>query len=60
MGEPWLSFFAPDDLETNMTQIGFDQIVHFGAEEATEQYLLGRTDGLALPGFFRMIKARVG
>ena len=60
MGEPWLSFFAPDDLETNMTQIGFDQIVHFGAEEATKQYLLGRTDGLALPGFFRMIKARVG
>jgi methyltransferase (TIGR00027 family) len=60
MGEPWLSFFAPDDLETNMTQIGFDQIVHFGSEEATERYLLGRTDGLALPGFFRMIKARVG
>jgi methyltransferase (TIGR00027 family) len=60
MGEPWLSFFAPDDLETNMTQIGFDQIEHFGSEEATEQYLLGRTDGLTLPGFFRMIKARVG
>jgi methyltransferase (TIGR00027 family) len=60
MGEPWLSFFDPDDLETNMTQIGFDQIVHFGSKEATERYLLGRTDGLTLPGFFRMIKARVG
>jgi hypothetical protein len=59
MGEPWLSFFAPDDLETNMTQIGFDQIEHFGSEEATERYLLDRTDGLTLPGFFRMIKARV-
>jgi hypothetical protein len=57
--QPWLSFFAPDDLETNMTQIGFDQIEHFGSEEATERYLLDRTDGLTLPGFFRMIKARV-
>jgi hypothetical protein len=60
MGEPWLSFFAPDDLETNMTQIGFDQIEHFGCEEAAERYLHGRTDRLTLPGFFRMIKARVG
>jgi methyltransferase (TIGR00027 family) len=60
MGEPWLSFFDPEDLETNMTEIGFEQIVHFGSEEATERYLLGRSDGLRLPGYFRMIKACVG
>jgi methyltransferase (TIGR00027 family) len=60
MGEPWLSFFDPEDLETNMTAIGFEQIVHFGSEEATERYLIGRSDGLRLPGYFRMIKACVG
>jgi methyltransferase (TIGR00027 family) len=60
MGEPWLSFFDPEDLETNMTEIGFEQIVHFGSEEASERYLLGRSDGLRLPGYFRMIKACVG
>jgi methyltransferase (TIGR00027 family) len=59
MGEPWLSFFDPEDLETNMTEIGFEQIVHFGSEEATERYLIGRSDGLRLPGYFRMIKACV-
>jgi methyltransferase (TIGR00027 family) len=60
MGEPWLSFFDPEDLETNMTEIGFEQIVHFGSEEATERYLIGRSDRLRLPGYFRMIKACVG
>ena len=60
MGEPWLSFFDPEDLETNMTEIGFEQIVHFGSEEATERYLIDRSDGLRLPGYFRMIKACVG
>jgi methyltransferase (TIGR00027 family) len=60
MGEPWLSFFNPEDLETNMTEIGFEQIVHFGSEEATERYLIDRSDGLRLPGYFRMIKACVG
>jgi methyltransferase (TIGR00027 family) len=60
IGEPWLSFFDPEDLETNMTEIGFEQIVHFGAEEATERYLLGRSDGLRLPDYLRMIKACVG
>jgi hypothetical protein len=43
-----------------MTEIGFEQIVHFGSEEATERYLIDRSDGLRLPGYFRMIKACVG
>src|SRR5262249_28473810 len=60
VGEPWLSFFEPRDLETYLRQIGFGQVDHFGPEQATERYLLGRTDGLRLPAYFRMIKARVG
>jgi methyltransferase (TIGR00027 family) len=59
MGEPWLSFFEPEDLEVHLKQIGFGEIVHFGIKQATERYLLGRTDGLTLPAYFRMIKTRV-
>jgi methyltransferase (TIGR00027 family) len=59
LGEPWLSFFEPGDLEAHLRQIGFEQIFHFGPEQATERYLLGRADGLRLPAHFRMIKARV-
>lgn len=60
LGEPWLSFFDPEDLETALRQTGFEQIVHFGAHEAAERYLRGRTDELTLPGHFHIIKARVG
>jgi methyltransferase (TIGR00027 family) len=60
IGEPYQSFFEPEDLQDQLKQIGFDEIVHFGPEEATKKYLLGRTDGLRLPGYFRMIKACVG
>jgi O-methyltransferase involved in polyketide biosynthesis len=60
IGEPYQSFFEPEDLEDCLQQIGFGEIVHFGSEQATERYLLRRTDGLRLPGHFRMIKARVG
>jgi methyltransferase (TIGR00027 family) len=60
MGEPWLSFFEPKDLEIHLKRIGFGEIEHFGVEQATERYLVGRKDGLTLPGYFRMIKARVG
>ena len=60
IGEPWLSFFEPVDLETHLRHIGFGHIFHFGPQQATKRYLLGRTDGLRLPAYFRMIKARVG
>jgi methyltransferase (TIGR00027 family) len=60
MGEPWLSFFEPEDFEFHLKQIGFQEIVHFGSQQAAERYLLWRRDGLTLPAYFRMIKARVG
>jgi hypothetical protein len=59
VGEPWLSFFEPGDLVACMRQIGFREIFHFGPEQATERYLLARTDGLRLPPYFGLIKARV-
>jgi methyltransferase (TIGR00027 family) len=59
MGEPFLSFFAPADLEVHLRQTGFGDIVHFGADEAAQRYLLGRKDGLTLPAYFHVIKAQV-
>jgi methyltransferase (TIGR00027 family) len=60
VGEPWLSFFEPGDLERRLRLVGFRQIFHFGPEQAFQRYLLNRTDGLRLPAYFRMMKARVG
>jgi len=60
IGEPWLSFFEPGDLERHLRLTGFSQIVHYGPEQAFQRYLLNRTDSLRLPAYFHMIKARVG
>jgi methyltransferase (TIGR00027 family) len=60
IGEPWLSFFEPGDLERCLEPMGFQQIFHFGPEQAFQRYLRNRTDGLRLPAYFRMIKARIG
>jgi methyltransferase (TIGR00027 family) len=59
-GEPWLSFFEPEEMETQLSQMGFGKIRQFGPKEATKRYLLGRTDGLRLPAYFHMINARLG
>ena len=56
--EPWLSFYEPAEMERVLVDAGFGDIVHFGAEEALERYLRSRTDGLRLPAYFQMIKAR--
>jgi methyltransferase (TIGR00027 family) len=59
-GEPWLSFFEPEEMEAHLKQMGFGKIHHFGPEQASERYLLGRADGLRLPAYFHMINAVVG
>src|SRR5215831_8924614 len=62
VGEPWLSFFRPDELEMHLKQIGFGNISHFGPAEACERYFAGRSDGPFLTGhcrIFRLLKARV-
>jgi methyltransferase (TIGR00027 family) len=59
IGEPWLSFFEPEELEAHLKRIGFGKVLHFGPQQATERYLLGRSDGLSLPAYFRMITAGI-
>jgi methyltransferase (TIGR00027 family) len=59
VGEPFLSFFQPKYLADELQRLGFRAITHFGPAEAAK-YLAGRTDGMRLPAYFRMIKAEVG
>jgi methyltransferase (TIGR00027 family) len=59
-GEPWQSFFEPQALESQLRAMGFTQVLHFTAAEATTLYFQGRTDGLRLPNYFELIKARIG
>jgi methyltransferase (TIGR00027 family) len=62
LGEPWLSFFRPDELEMHLQQIGFGQVSHFGPAEACARYFAGRSDGPFLTGLcrmFRLLKARI-
>jgi methyltransferase (TIGR00027 family) len=59
VGEPFVSYFEPADLGKHLGQIGFGQIRHFGVKDATERYLLSRSNGLTLPGYFHMVKARI-
>lgn len=59
VGEPWLSFFEPAEMESNLKRLGYANIVQFGAQQATERYLLGRRDGQRIPAYFQMISACV-
>lgn len=56
-GEPWLSYFTPDDMEQIFRQVGCKQLEHFGTAEATLRYLEGRTDGSRIAAYFGMVKA---
>jgi len=59
VGEPWVSFFEHGEMDLLMKRVGFEDIIHFDPDQAAERYLLGRTDGLRLPAYFGLIKARV-
>ncbi len=58
-GEPWLSFFEPDEMIIRLRQIGLAQIWSLSPEEAFQLYFAGRTDKLPCPKAHRLIKARV-
>jgi methyltransferase (TIGR00027 family) len=59
MGEPVLSQFTPEQLETKLRRIGFSEVVHFGPDDGHERYFKGRTDGLSADRFSRLIRAIV-
>jgi O-methyltransferase involved in polyketide biosynthesis len=59
VGEPWLSFFEPREMEALLTAAGYKDICYLGPERAAERYLSHRTDGLRMPAYSALIKATI-
>jgi methyltransferase (TIGR00027 family) len=48
-GEPWVSFFTPEELEAMLRSLGFSDVRFLSREEAERRYYANRTDGFAAP-----------
>ena len=45
-GTPFISFFAPEEMQTLAREVGFREARHVSAAELNERYFADRTDGL--------------
>jgi O-methyltransferase involved in polyketide biosynthesis len=58
VGEPWLSYFTPDELEQKLRRHGFTDI-DFLTPDRASRYFAGRTDGLEAARRVSIVNARV-
>jgi methyltransferase (TIGR00027 family) len=58
-GEPWVSFFTPDELEALLRSLGFSEVSFLSREEAERRYYANRTDGFTAPPRVTIAAARV-
>lgn len=58
-GEPWISYFAPGVLASELRALGFGALRDTGADELRTRYLAGRVDQPPLGGATRLMLARV-
>lgn len=58
-GEPFRSFFKPDDLKRDVAALGFSHVEDFDASTLNSRYFSGRTDDLRLRGSGHLMRARV-
>jgi methyltransferase (TIGR00027 family) len=58
-GEPFRSFFAPDELLRDVAALGFSHVEDFDADVLNARYFSGRTDDLKLLGRGHLLLARV-
>lgn len=49
VGEPWLSYFTPEQLDAKLRRFGFSDVYFLTSDEARRRYFTGRNDGLS-PG----------
>lgn len=59
IGEPWVTFLAPDTLTANLKSLGFQDVRDFGARELNARFFSGRTDGLRISPVGRLMIASV-
>jgi methyltransferase (TIGR00027 family) len=58
VGEPFISLFEPAEMERLLREQGFDDVIHFGPDEAIQTYFAGRTD-VVFAGAQRLVVATV-
>lgn len=58
-GEPWKTYFMPDEMATLLRRTGFRSHTEWGAEEINARYFAGREDGLRVGRGGRIVKAAV-
>ena len=59
VGEPWVSYFVPDELEAMLRSLGFTRVRLLTRDEATRRYYASRSDGLAAPQRVSIVSATV-
>lgn len=59
IGEPWLSFFAPEDMAALLRASGFSEIEDLTGEDINARWFAGRSDGLATYPMSHILRARV-
>jgi hypothetical protein len=59
-GEPWVSFFSPEEIETLMRAHGYDNIEHFDHDTLRSLYMGGYGSGPPGPWpWIRIVRATV-
>jgi methyltransferase (TIGR00027 family) len=58
-GEPWVSYFTPDEVEAMLRSLGFSDTRFLSREEAERLYYANRTDGFTAPPRVSIVRASV-
>jgi methyltransferase (TIGR00027 family) len=58
-GEPFRNSYDPSVLTKDLIDMGFTDVRDLGPDEINARYFTGRTDGLSVGGFARLMSARV-
>ena len=58
-GEPWVSYFTPEEVEAMLRSLGFSDVGSLSREEAERRYYANRTDGFTAPPRVSIVGARV-
>lgn len=59
-GEPFVSFYTPEQLLGHLAAAGFSDVEHFGPDKIRHRYFSGRPDGLSTGNVLNIIKADSG
>jgi methyltransferase (TIGR00027 family) len=59
IGEPWITYYQPDEIERKLRGIAFSDVLLFTPEMASERYFAGRADALPPPRKTSLLSAIV-